>query len=44
MAMDLKSHLKMSFSLKGRGYDINDIKRERNRTNKKVGEDVKEKS
>lgn len=38
-AMDLKSNIRMSFSLKGRGYDINDIKRERNRTNKKVSED-----
>lgn len=34
----------MSFSLKGRGYDINEIKRERNRTNKKFAEEVKEKS
>ena len=35
--MDLKSNIRMSFSLKGR-YDINEIKRERNRTNKKLQE------
>ena len=36
--MDLKSNIRMSFSLKGR-YDINEIKRERNRTNKKEQEE-----